>query len=72
MLKAYNGLSWIVKLLLQIFLGFFVSIIYRIFSLLKDFKLSTLVGLILSIIPGPFWIIDLVTVILGGKIWVLA
>lgn len=72
MIKAYNGLSWLVKLLLQIFLGYFVSIIYRVAVLLNKFDLKVLLGLILSIIPGPFWIIDLVTVILNGKISVLA
>lgn len=71
MIKAYNGLSWIVKLILQIFLEYFVSIIYRAASLLNDFKLGTLVGLILSFFAIG-WIVDLVTVILQGKIWVLA
>lgn len=72
MIKAWNGLSWIVKLILQIFLGYFVSIIYRVALLLNKVKLTTVVGLILSLIPGPFWIIDLITVILSGKITILA
>ena len=71
MIKAWEGLPWIVKVILQLFLGYFVSIIYRIAKLLQKFELRTLLGLIMSFfIIG--WIIDFVTVLLSGKIYVLA
>ncbi|WP_026392131.1 hypothetical protein [Haploplasma modicum] len=71
MVKAYNGLSFIVKLVLQIFLGYFVSIIYRIARLLEKPELGTVIGLILSFF-AVFWIVDLITIILTGKITILA
>lgn len=71
MIKTWESLPWIVKVLLQFFLGFFVSIIYRIIRLTEKFDVKVLVGLILSFFLIG-WIIDFVTVLISGKIYVLA
>lgn len=71
MIKTWEGLPWIVKVILQLFLGFFVSIIYRIIKLTQKVELKTVIGLILSFFVIGWWI-DFVTVLLSGKIYILA
>jgi hypothetical protein len=73
-LKAYNGLSKIVKILLQIFLGGLISPIYRILRYFETKNIVTLVvGILCFFFLGfIFWVIDLITLITQEKITVLA
>jgi hypothetical protein len=61
--KSFNKLSWIVKLLLTIFLDPIVGGLYRIS------KGRILVGLLWFLVGffGIGWIIDIVTMVLSGK-----
>jgi hypothetical protein len=61
--KSFNKLSWIVKLLLTIFLDPIVGGLYRIS------KGRILVGLLWLLVGffGIGWIIDIVTMVLSGK-----
>jgi hypothetical protein len=61
--KAYNGLEWIVKLIIAIipFTGWINAILYRVAK-------GHIIAGILAIPFGEiFWIIDLITVIFSGK-----
>ena len=67
--KAIDGLSLIVKLLLAIFLG---PIIYGIYRIAKG---KVIIGIIWIITGGLFgigWIIDVVTIVLSNKVTFLA
>ena len=73
-LKAYEDLSKIVKIVLQIFLGALVSGVYRILRYFETKNIVTLVAGILCFIPGlcfVFWVIDLISVITKEKIYIL-
>ena len=66
--KSYNKLEWIIKLIVAIIpiTGWINAILYRLGK-------GNLLGAILAIPFGfVFWVVDLVTVILSGKITVLA
>lgn len=67
--KAIDGLSLIVKLLLAIFVG---QIIYGIYRIAKG---KVIIGIIWIITGGLFgigWIIDVVTILLSNKVTFLA
>ena len=72
--KAYEDLPKLVKIILQIFLGYLVSAIYRIIKYVETKNIVTLVVGILCFVGLGFifWIIDLVTEIVSNKITVLA
>ena len=74
MIASYNKLSTIVKLILQIFLGWLISPLYRILRYFSSKNIITLVvGVICCFGPGfIFWWIDLITIILTNKISFLA
>lgn len=72
--KQYDNLPKIARILIQIFLGALVGGVYRI---LKYFETSNIVTLVVGILNFVglglvFWVVDLVTTILNGKITVLA
>jgi len=72
--KAIDGLPWIVKLILALP---FANVVYGIYRLVKGIAKNDIVLTIAGIIWifagwGILWIIDLITVILHGKITVLA
>ena len=71
---SYESLPKIVKILLQIFLGALISGLYRIIRFLETKNIVTLVVGILCFfgLGVVFWVIDLVTEILGNRISVLA
>lgn len=73
-LKAYEDLPKIVKIVLQIFLGGLISPIYRVLRFVISKNIVTLVAGILCFffLGVVFWIIDLVTLITKDKITVLA
>ena len=74
LLKAYEDLPKIVKIVLQIFLGGLISPIYRVLRFVISKNIVTLVAGILCFffLGVVFWIIDLVTLITKDKITVLA
>lgn len=71
LVKALEGLPWIVKVLLVIFVGIYGNLL----RLFKSLAAGNLVGIILSIVllcTGGFfilWIIDLICVLIGKDIW---
>lgn len=76
MTKTYEALPKIVKILLQLVLGWIVGGIYRIVRFTETKNIVTLIVALIVLFTGVgngiIWIIDLVTEILHDKIWVLA
>ena len=73
MIKSYNELPLIVKVILQIFLGWPIGAIYRIVKGVQTKDNTVLIAGILAIPLGIiFWVIDLVTTIINNEISVLA
>ena len=71
----YNSLPFVARLLIQIFLGWLASGIYRIVKFTETQKPATLIVGILALLPGfdfVAWVVDLVTLIVSGKITVFA
>ncbi len=71
---TYDNLPKWVKVLVQIFLGYIISALYRIFKFLETKNVITLVIGILCFFGLGFvaWVVDLVTTIANNKISVLA
>ena len=71
LVKTLEGLPWIVKVLLVIFVGIYGNLL----RLFKSLAAGNLVGIILSLVllftGGLFilWIIDLICVLIGKDIW---
>lgn len=71
LVKSLEGLPWIVRVLLTVFVGAYANIL----RLLRSLAANNIVGAILSVVlllTGGFivlWIIDLITVLLDKKIW---
>lgn len=76
MTKAYDGLPLIIKVILQLIFGVLISGLYRIFKFVEKKNIVTLIVGIVALFTGIgnliFWIIDLITTIVSGKITVLA
>ena len=74
--KMYDELPKIVKILLQIFLGYVVGGIYRIIRFTETKNLLTLIVGLVGLVTGfgnfIVWLIDLITVITKDKITFLA
>ena len=72
--ETYENLPKIVKILIQIFVGYLISGLYRIIRFLETKNIVTLVAGILCFVGLGFifWIIDLVTEIFKNRITVLA
>ncbi|MBR5449108.1 MAG: hypothetical protein IKV43_03880 [Clostridia bacterium] len=72
--KQYNDLPKIARIILQIFLGWIISGVYRIIKWTETKNTVTLIVGIIALIPGPdfiFQIVDLVTTILNDKFTIL-
>ena len=71
---TYDNLPKWVKVLVQVFLGYIISALYRIFKFLETKNVITLVIGILCFFGLGFvaWVVDLVTTIANNKISVLA
>jgi hypothetical protein len=71
---TYEALPKIAKILIQLFLGYFVSVVYRILKYLETKNTVTLVAGVVALIGlgFVFWVIDLVTEILNDRITFLA
>lgn len=71
LVKTLEGLPWIVRLIITIFWGIYGNLL----RLFRSIAAGNVVGMLLAIlllICGGFvvlWIIDVVFVILGKKIW---
>ncbi len=71
LVKALEGLPWIVKVLLVIFVGIYGNLL----RLFKSLASGNLIGIVLSLVllfTGGFvilWIIDLICVLIGKNIW---
>lgn len=72
MVKAFDNLNWILKIILQLVLGWPISAIYRIVKGLDTNNSTVLVVGIVTIFFPILWIVDLVTIILSNQITVLA
>ena len=74
--EMFEELPKIVKVLLQIFLGYIISGVYRILRFLETKNIVTLVVGILALVTGVgnfvAQIIDLITLITKNRITVLA
>lgn len=75
MTKAYDELPFILRLILQIFFGYPIGVVYRIVKYVENRK--NIVTLIVGIIGifgfgFIFWLVDLITTIIGNGICVLA
>ena len=74
--EMFEDLPKIVKILLQIFLGYIISGVYRILRFLETKNIVTLVVGILVLVTGIgnaiAWVVDLVTEIFSNRITVLA
>lgn len=71
LIKTFDDLPLIVKVILCIPM---LDIIWSIYKICRSVSKSNVLGIILGILtifPGAFfiWIIDLVTVLLNGKVW---
>lgn len=70
MVKAYDELPWILRLIVVIAFGAIVGGIYRIVLFLENKNTKTLVFGILGLIPPVsfiFWVADVVATITKGK-----
>lgn len=73
MTKTYDSLPKWARILLQLFLGWPISCLYRVFKYTETKNTTTLLVGVLCVFAGAlFWIIDLVTTVLNDKITVLA
>ena len=72
---SYESLPLIAKLILQFFLGYIISVAYRVLRYLESKNTTTLVVGLLCIIPPVgfiFWVLDFITEITDNKIRILA
>ena len=72
--EQYEALPKIAKILLQLFLGYVVSGVYRILRYFETKNIVTLVvGILCFFCLGfVFWVVDLITEITSNRITVLA
>lgn len=71
LIKTFDDLPLIVKVILCIPM---LDIVWSIYKICRSVSKNNVLGIILGILtifPGAFfiWIIDLVTVLLNGKVW---
>lgn len=71
LIKTFDDLPWIVKLILCIPA---LDIVWSIYKLCRSISKNNVLGIvlaILTIIPGAFfiWIIDIICVILNKNVW---
>ncbi len=71
LVKSLEGLPYIVKVLLTIFIGIYSNLLRLFRSIAKSNVLGIVLAVILLLTGGFFilWIIDVVCVVLGKNIW---
>lgn len=71
LVKTLEGLPWLIRVLLTLFLGIYSNLL----RLFRSLAAGNIIGIVLAVILlccGGFfilWIIDLIMVLLGKKIW---
>lgn len=71
LVKTLEGLPWLIRVLLTLFLGIYSNLL----RLFRSLAAENIIGIILAILllcSGGFvilWVIDLIMVVLGKKIW---
>ena len=71
LVKTLEGLPWLIRVLLTLFLGIYSNLL----RLFRSLAANNIIGIVLALILllcGGFvilWIIDLIMVLLGKKIW---
>ena len=74
--KKYEDLPQIAKILLQLFLGYIISGVYRIIRYTETKNIVTLIVGLVGLLTGfgnfIVWLIDLITEITQNNIYVLA
>ena len=69
-IKAIDGLPLIVKIILCIPA---LDIVWNIYKLFKSIEKGNVLGIVIAVILffcAPFvWLIDLITLLIGGKVW---
>ena len=70
LINAIDGLPWIVKLILCIPV---LDIVWTIYRICRSVDKGNVIGIVLGVVLlffAPFvWLIDLICVILKGKVW---
>jgi hypothetical protein len=71
LVKTLEGLPWLIRVLLTLFLGIYSNLLRLFRSLAANNIIGIVLALILLLCGGFFilWIIDLIMVLLGKKIW---
>lgn len=71
LVKTLEGLPWLIRVLLTAFLGIYSNLLRLFRSLAAGNVIGIILALLLLICGGFFilWLIDLVMVLLGKKIW---
>lgn len=71
LVKTLEGLPWIIRVLLTLFLDIYSNLLRLFRSLAANNIIGIVLALILLLCGGFFilWIIDLIMVLLGKKIW---
>lgn len=71
---AYDALPKLLKLILQLFFGYPIAVVYRIVKYVEKGNLLTLIVGIVLIFGFGFlaWVVDFITVLLSNKITVFA
>ena len=71
LVKTLEGLPWLIRVLLTLFLGIYSNLL----RLFRSLAANNIIGIVLAIVllcTGGFfilWIIDLIMVLLGKNIW---
>ena len=71
LVKALEGLPWIVRVLLTVFWGVYSNILRLLRSIAKKNIIGIVLAAVLLACGGFFvlWVIDVICVVLGRKIW---
>ncbi len=71
LVKTLEGLPYLVRVLLTVFIGIYANLL----RLIRSLAAGNIIGIILAVVLlctcgfGILWIIDIVMVILGKSIW---
>ena len=71
LVKALEGLPWIVRVLLTVFWGVYSNILRLLRSIAKKNIIGIVLAAVLLACGGFFvlWVFDVICVVLGRKIW---
>lgn len=70
-IKTFDNLPLILKIILAL-PG--LDIIWAVYRLLRSLSKNNVVGIVLAVVllfvcPAFFWIVDIITLVLSGKVW---